>query len=631
VSASRKLRPTDRRDVYGDLFCGGGGFSKGLGRALEKLGIKNIRLIAINHMQFAVETHKANHPWAEHYCARVDQLDPRKLVPGGRMKLLLASPECTNHANARGGRPINDQSRATAWDVPKWAQELYIETILVENVREIMKWGPLGANGRPLESKKGEIFRQWLATIEACGYNFDHRILNAADYGAATTRQRFFLIARRKPLKIYWPVQTHSKDASRGEDLFQRFKPWRGAWEIINWARRGTSIFGRKYSDALVWNTIKRIEQGVIRFTGPLAPIYMAMLDTLRPHPWGANLWGARSTQWPMRLELSSEQLQAAHAFIVGLEQTGANGAQVRHPGQPLFSITKRGRIALAQAFILQQQSGGVPRSVEQPSPAISTKGAQSLVLPFVTTAGGPEGQGRNPKSVEEPVGTVMPDDHKAIALPFIAPFFGEREGQAPRTHDVEEPAPTVTSHGAGALIEPYVCQLRGTKDEQIAGSAHPIDAPLNSPTAGGIHAAVIGPSVVQVNHGTDERRDNSGRVRSTEDPLGTVTGSRGHALLEPMLVNYNGTGRAHPVSEPIGTITTVDRFGLVELVIDGSVAGLYRFDILFRMLDTDELERAMGFEGYEFKGTKEEKVLMIGNAVEVNQAEALCTAILSS
>lgn len=533
MGAARKLF------VAGDLFCGGGGFSKGFALACRDLGIKDVRLIAINHSLAAIEAHKRVAPWAEHHCARVDQLDPRKLVPEGRMKILIASPECTNHANARGGRPINDQSRATAWDVVKWAQELYIENILIENVREIMEWGPLGANGRPLKSKKGEIFRAWTEAIRKCGYDLDYRVLNAADFGGATTRQRFFLIARRRG-RIHWPEPTHAKDADKTGDLFRGLKPWRGAREIIDWNLKGRSIFNRK--QPLAKNTIARIEAGLRKFGGAAAEPFLIILK-------GRS--GAASVDQPLpTITAQNRHLAVCEPFILG--QHGER--RLRSIEQPIPTVTTVSRIGLVEPFVLQQQSGGAPRSTREPLPAIAGKGAQALVQPF------------------------------------IVPFFGEREGQKPRTHSVEEPLPAVTSHGAGALVEPFV---------------------------------------IQANHGTNGKRNDSGRVRSVREPLSTITtGGRSHALVEPFLVQYNGMSKAHHVDSPVAAITAKDRHGLVEPKAEPAPGGV-AIDILFRMLEPHELERAMGFDGNEFTGTKKHRVLMIGNAVEVNTAKALVRAVL--
>lgn len=128
--------------VAADLFCGAGGTSTGLALACQALGRK-LRLVAVNHWDIAIETHAKNHPWAEHHCASLDHMDPCKAVPGGRLDILTASPECTHHSNARGGKPRSDQSRASAWVVLKWIQELRPSNVIIENVKEFMGWGPL--------------------------------------------------------------------------------------------------------------------------------------------------------------------------------------------------------------------------------------------------------------------------------------------------------------------------------------------------------------------------------------------------------------------------------------------------------------------------------------------------------
>lgn len=116
-----------------DLFCGAGGTSEGACEAAIACG-RTPKLTAINHWPVAVATHTANHPGARHYCASLDSLNPRDLFREGELDLLWASPECTHHSQARGGKPINDQSRATAWCVTRWAEALRPTTILVENV-----------------------------------------------------------------------------------------------------------------------------------------------------------------------------------------------------------------------------------------------------------------------------------------------------------------------------------------------------------------------------------------------------------------------------------------------------------------------------------------------------------------
>ena len=192
-----------------DMFCGGGGESTGLFAAAERNGLK-IRLSAINHWERAIETHSANYPEAEHFCESVEHLDPAKVVASGMLDLLWASPECTHHSKARGGRPKSEQSRATAWNVLKWASELYIERIIIENVPDFLSWGPLNEKGQIIKSKSGSTFRAFLRSLRSLGYTADWKILCAADYGVATTRRRLFIQAVRGRKKILWPTPTNN-------------------------------------------------------------------------------------------------------------------------------------------------------------------------------------------------------------------------------------------------------------------------------------------------------------------------------------------------------------------------------------------------------------------------------------
>ena len=156
--------------VVVDMFCGAGGITTGLTQACRELGIQP-KIIAINHWNIAIETHNCNHPEATHWCERVDSLDPRKLTPDGRIDFLIAASECIHQSIARGGKPINDQSRASAWQVVRYAEALSPRHILLENVREFSNWGPLCANNkRPLKSRRGQTFAAFLGALESLGY-----------------------------------------------------------------------------------------------------------------------------------------------------------------------------------------------------------------------------------------------------------------------------------------------------------------------------------------------------------------------------------------------------------------------------------------------------------------------------
>src|SRR5262249_11756173 len=154
--------------------------------------------------------HSKNHPEAEHLCANLDNVDPRKLVPGGRLDLLVASPECTHFSVARGGKPMHDQSRASAWRIVEWASQIRIDHLLIENVKEFRTGGPLGVGCRPLQRRKGEMYFAFLNALRALGYTVEDRILNAADFGDPTSRERLFIQARLGRRPIVWPEPTHA-------------------------------------------------------------------------------------------------------------------------------------------------------------------------------------------------------------------------------------------------------------------------------------------------------------------------------------------------------------------------------------------------------------------------------------
>lgn len=341
-----------------DLFCGAGGFSTGLYQAAQSAG-RRVRLIGVNHWQTAIETYANNHPDAELYCESLDSLDPRKIVRG-KLDLLIASPECTHHSIARGGKPINDQSRATAWHVLRWAEALSPRAVIVENVREFQTWGPLCCDGRPMKRRKGETYQAFLAALRSLGYRVESRILNAADYGDATTRERLFIIATRGRAFPRHPDPTHAKNPTMfGE------RRWRPAREIIDWSLKGTSIFDR--ARPLKPATLARIEEGIRRY-------------------WNAY----------------------AEPFLVILR----NNATVKSMADPLPTITAGGgHIGICAPFLIGQQSGATPRSVDSPVPTVSTAGAISLIEPFLVKYNGNSGS----RPITEPLDTISTRDRFAL------------------------------------------------------------------------------------------------------------------------------------------------------------------------------------------------------------------------
>lgn len=423
-----------------DLYCGAGGTTTG-----AQLSGRVQVTHAINHWRTAIFTHENNHPETKHICAPIDHVDPRDFLRE-KIDVILASPECTGHSNARGGRPTSDQKRAGGWDVLKWVETLRPTWLVVENVREWLDWGPLGADGKPLKSKKGQFFRTWVKGLEAANYRVEWRLLNAADYGEATSRVRLFVIARANRRAINWPVPTHAKDR------------WRPAAEIIDWTLPCPSIFGRKRP--LVDNTLRRIEIGIKKFgTGPDGRPFIVKLrgtgttsDVLNPLPTVTG--GGR------------HEALATPFLVPNFGERKGQEPRTHAIDQPLPAVTSHGAGQLCLPFFLPHRGFHChktplkpdPRSLDQPLPTlVSSQGPGHLVMPYLVDVNhGEKGRsaGGRVHSLDKPLGTLTGSRGKAICLPFITEYYGTAGARS-----VEEPLSTVTTkprHGLAmvSLIE---------------------------------------------------------------------------------------------------------------------------------------------------------------------------------
>jgi DNA (cytosine-5)-methyltransferase 1 len=384
-----------------DLFAGAGGTSTGVRNACSDLGLE-LRLLAINHWDIAIATHSANHPEADHICSTIESVDPRQVVPSGHLDLLVASPECIHHSRARGGRPINDQSRASAWRIVEWASALRIDSLLIENVPEFLTYGPLGSNGRPLQSRKGETFHAFINALRSLGYRVEWRVLNAANYGDPTTRERLFIQANRGRRPIRWPEVTHSREGH--ETLFGSMNRWRSAREIIDWSIPGESIFKRKRP--LAPNTMARIVAGLKRFNG---------IDFIVPQ---------------------------------------LSGGRVRSVDEPLPTITGTSTgVGLCRPFLVRfngEREGQAPRvhSIDEPVPTLDTRNRFALAEPFIIPTNHGKGDLRS-HDIERPMPTITSVDAWALIEPFLVEFYGNGGARS-----VESPLPTVTTKDRFGLVE---------------------------------------------------------------------------------------------------------------------------------------------------------------------------------
>lgn len=444
-----------RSVIIADLFCGAGGTSTGARRACDDLGLE-LELLAVNHWDVAIATHSANHPDARHLCEHLDSVDPRKLFPGRRLNLLCASPECTHHSVARGGRPINDQSRASAWHIVRWAEALYIDSLLIENVPEFLTWGPIGADGRPLKSRRGQTFAAFVDALRSLDYAVEWRVLNCADYGDPTTRERLFIQARRGGRRITWPAPTHARPIGAQDQMFGQLPGWRAAREIIDWSIPGKSIFQRKRP--LAPATMERIAAGLRKFGGRNAEPFLVVLR---------NHMGARSLDTPVpTVTAGGQNYGLCEPFLVPFfgEREG-QAPRVHSVDAPLPTVTGQGAGALVEPFILGQQSGSSPRSTQDPLPTVATDGAIALVEPFMFSMEHgrkgsfvmPTNHGRDDRtySLDRPMPTVMTVDAWAVVEPFLVAYYGSQN-----TSPVGAPVPTCTTRDRFGVVEPDGARL---------------------------------------------------------------------------------------------------------------------------------------------------------------------------
>lgn len=264
-----------------DLFACGGGVSSGIEEALGR----HVD-IAVNHTANAISMHTANHPQTEHYLCDVYEVCPRKATRGRPVGHLHGSPDCTHFSQAIGGQPRSKTIRALAWVLVRWAGQVHPRSISMENVKQMLQWGPLiakrdTATGRvmkidgtiaqpgervPLQEqylipdpkRKGQTWAKFVKTLRHLGYAVEWKTLVAADYGVATTRERLFLFARYDGKPIVWPAPTHFKTPKPGQ------KKWVPAADFMDFSDLGNSIFSR--TKPLADATMKRIAKGMMKF-----------------------------------------------------------------------------------------------------------------------------------------------------------------------------------------------------------------------------------------------------------------------------------------------------------------------------------------------------------------------------
>lgn len=628
--------PLDFRTQYGlplteqdeeinvDLFAGGGGASTGI-----EMGLGRPVHIAINHNPAAISMHEANHPGALHLQTDVWEVDPVTILSGRSIGWFHASPDCTHHSQAAGGQPRKKEIRDLSWVVVKWAGIAKPRIISLENVKQIRQWGPLIAKrckvtGRVLRldgtvaqqgervprdeqflvpdpKRKGTTWHRFVAQLESLGYAVEHRILRACDFGAPTSRERLFMVARRDGDPIIWPEPTHAAKPAKGQ------KPYRTAAECIDFSLPSQSIFGRK--KPLADATMRRIAKGIDR-----------------------------------------EVLKKAKPFIVPI----ANWARdaVQPAGQPLNTVTawpRGGSFAVASPQLVKFRfdEGGLP--LDQPLPTITSGGnckrpagaahAMGMAAASLIQVGYGERAGQAPRvpGIDKPLGTVVAGGIKHAAA---TAFLAQANGGFNTTHSkpLGEPMTTVTNTGSQQqLVTANLVHMRGNCD------ARDVEDPLHTISAGGQHHGLATAFLsrqfsASVGQGLDEpsptiAAGGGGKSALVELQLSPDDQAGALRCAAFLMKYYSEGGQWQALDQPLDTLTTKDRLALVTVWIGGDPYVIV--DICLRMLQPQELYAAQGFppnyvidrghDGRRF--TKSEQVHMCGNSVSPPPMAAIARA----
>ena len=574
-------------EIIVDNFAGGGGASTGM-----ELATGRVVDIAINHDPDAILMHRTNHPHTTHYQASVWDVDPVEVCRGRPVGLAWFSPDCKHFSKAKGGKPVDKNIRGLAWIVLRWAGTVRPRVIILENVEEFQTWGPV-RKGKPVKKLTGQTFRKWLDQLRNLGYSVEWRELVAADYGAPTTRKRFFLIARCDGRPIVWPTPTHAPADSPEVKAGLR-KPWRSAAEIIDWSLPTPSIFDTKESirekynltaqRPLRPNTMARVARGVDKFVIKTASPFLVVVNH-------SGEFRGQDPGEPLQTVTAKHGYGVASPLLAPWTVTNTTNSTGHPASEPVDTARTGGgggQMFLSASLVqYHTEQGERVRGQGLDAPLLTVDASNRYGLSAVCLEkyyGTATGQ-----DTGEPLHTITEKDHEGVVAASLSKFYGGVVGA-----EMSQPLPTVTSIDHNAVQMAHMVKLKGTN---LGG---PVSEPVQTITAGGGHFGVVTTMVAPVSPGADLK--NWPKIRE-------------------LLNTYCGYGLKED-----------------EVILFQIAGGLYFMaDIGLRMLTPRELYRANGFpDDYiidrDYTGKeygKAKQVARCGNAVPPPFATALVRANL--
>ena len=418
-----------------DLFCGAGGLSEGVEEARLDGNRCGKVVCCVNHDKNAILSHDANIPDALHFIEdiRTLELSPistiveriRQLYPDA-MIMLHASLECTNFSKAKGGQPRDADSRTLAEHLFRYIDVIDPDYIQIENVEEFMSWGDMDENGKPISMDKGRLYQKWVRNVKKYGYNFEHRILNAADFGAYTTRKRFFGIFAKKNLPIVFPEPTHCKGGR--QDMFSRLEKWKPVKDVLDFSDEGTTIFREK---PLAEKTLERIYAGLIKFVAGGKDAFLSRYNTVRSQDT------CKSVDEPCGVLTTENRFAKVQVSFLSKQFSGHPESKNVSVEEPAGAITCKDH----HVFVSAYYGNGHNHSVDLPAPTVTTKDRFALVESrFLDMQYG----NGIPMSINVPVGTVTtnPKFNIVTCKPWIMNTAFSNIGSS-----IDEPSQTITAN----------------------------------------------------------------------------------------------------------------------------------------------------------------------------------------
>ena len=610
-------------EIIVDNFAGGGGASTGI-----ELATGRVVDIAINHDPDAILMHRTNHPHTMHYQASVWDVDPVEVCRGRPVGLAWFSPDCKHFSKAKGGKPVDKNIRGLAWIVLRWAGTVRPRVIILENVEEFQTWGPV-RRGHPVKSKTGQTFRQWLGQLEALGYTVEWRELVAADYGAPTTRKRFFLIARSDERPIVWPEPTHAPADSQEVKAGTK-KPWRSAAEIIDWNLPTPSIFATKeevrerYGVAavrpLARNTMRRVARGVDKFVIRSASPFLVIVNH-------AGEFRGQGLAEPIQTITAKHGYGVASPVMAPLTMHNNQNAVGTSITDPVNTITGTGAgghqmlITPTLAAIGQTGGGDRCRSMEEPTHTQVSKAEECVVCPAMIQYHTEQTERVRGQGVTDPIMTIDASNRYGLAAATLTKYYNGDHNQ-----DAAAPLHTITTRDREGVTVANLSKFYGG----VVGAA--VSDPLPTVTA-------VDHNALQTAHMVKMKGTNLGG--QAQDPLQTITAGGGHhGVVATRIVKAEPGADLQNWPKIRAALNEFCDYHLEDTeVILFSIGGAWYFmaDIGLRMLTPRELYRANGFPddykidrdytGKEYGKTKQ--VARCGNAVPPPFATALVRANL--